>query len=153
MKPRTRPVWIVLGCLVILATVAVTTFAVNAYRAGMVVVRVQEAGPHGSDIAIRIPAILVPLALRVVPDEPLRQAAEAAARWAPAVRAMAKTLADTPDFLIVRVDSSCEAIDIRKQDCNLVVDISSLEEKVHVSLPLGILSAVMKRLEGVAPNS
>ena len=153
MKPRTRPVWIVLGCLVILTTVAVTTFAVSAYRAGMLVVRVQEAGPHGSDFAIRIPAILVPMALRVVPDQPLREAAAAAARWTPAVRAMTKTLSDSPDFLLVRVDSACEAIDIRKEDRNLVVDISSLEEKVHVTLPLGILNAVMKRLEAVAMNS
>jgi hypothetical protein len=153
MKPRTRPVWIVLGCLVILATVAIATFAVNAYRAGVLVVRVQEAGPNGSDFAIRIPAILVPMALRVVPDAPLREAAAAAASWTPAVRAMTKVLSDSPDFLLVRVDSSCEAVDIRKEDRNLIVDISSLEEKVYVSLPLGILSAVMKRLEGVTPNS
>jgi hypothetical protein len=153
MKPRTRPLWIVLGCLVILATVAVTTFAVNAYRAGMLVVRVRESGPHGTDLAIRIPAILVPIAMRAVPDEQLRQAAHEAANWAPAVRAMTKVLSDSPDFVLVHVDSPGESVHIRKQDHSLVVDVSSVEEKVYVSLPLGVLNAVMRRLEGVAQNS
>jgi hypothetical protein len=153
MNSRTRPLWIVLGCLVILFTVAVTTFGVNAYRAGMLVVRVQETGPHGTDLAIRIPAILVPIALRAVPDAPLRNAAREAASWTPAIHAVAKALADSPDFLLVRVDSPHETVDIRKHDRKLVVDVTSIEEKVYVSLPIGILTAVVKRLEGVDLSS
>lgn len=153
MKPRTRPLWIILGCLVILATVAFTTFAVNAYRAGMLVIRVQESGPHGTDLAIRVPAILVPIAMRAIPEEQLRHAAHEAANWAPAVRAMTKVLSESPDFVLVRVDSPTESVHIRKQDRSLVVDVTSIEEKVYVSLPLGVLNAVMRRLEGVAHNS
>ena len=153
MKTRTRPLWIVLGCLVILLGVAVTTFAVNAYRAGMLVVRVQEAGPHGTDLAIRIPAILVPMALRAVPDEPLRRAAKEAATWTPAVHAMTKILSDSPDFLMVQVDTPGDTVHISKEDRRLVVDVSSAEEKVYVSLPLGVVAAVMRRLEGVAQIS
>jgi hypothetical protein len=153
MKRNMKPLWVILGCLVILFTVAAATFAVNAYRAGMLVVRVQESGPHGTDLAIRIPAILVPMAMRIVPDEPLRQAAREARKWAPAARAMVKVLSDSPDFLLVRVDSPRETVKIQTENRKLVVDVTSLEEKVYVSVPLGVLNSVMKRLEGIVVNS
>jgi hypothetical protein len=153
MKPRTGPVWIILGCSIILLTIGVATLGVNAYRVGMLVVRVQDSGPHGTDLAIRVPAILVPMAMRIIPDEPLRRAARDAARWTPAVRSMVKVLSDSPDFLLVHIDSPRETVKIQTKSHNLVVDVTSVEEKVYLSVPLTVLGAVMRRLEGVVANS
>lgn len=153
MRVRTRPLWIILGCFAILLAVGVTTFAVNAYRAGMLVIRIQEAGPHGMDLAIQIPAILVPMALQFVPDEALNQVAHRTADWGPAVRAATKAFSESPDFLLVQVDSPGEQVRISKERGRLIVDVSSIEERLHISLPLRILGPVIKQLEGAVSNS
>ncbi len=153
MKPRTRPVWIVLGCLLILCTAAVSTLTAGGCCSDMLAVRVQGTGPHGSDIAVRIPAILVPLALQVVPDEPLREIARAVDRWVPSFHEITSILADSPDCVLLCLNSPCGSVDTRKEEINLIVDVSSLGERIYVSMPIEILSSVVKRLEEVTPSS
>lgn len=114
------------------------------YDAGAVRIRVQEKKPGGENTRLVIPAAAVPVALRFVSDEKLRE-------FLPALEIAARELARRPDFTLIEVRKPREHVRISKRSDSLVIDVDSDRETVHVSFPLKLAVAVARRLEAAGP--
>ncbi|MCK4304119.1 MAG: hypothetical protein KAY24_07760 [Candidatus Eisenbacteria sp.] len=116
---------------------------------GMVEVDIQAKAPGGCSVSgLRIPAALGHLALMFIPGTVFDQACEEVGRWSPLMSEACRQLSDCPDFTLVEVISSDEQVTIRKQGKNLIIDVDSDREIVHVTLPLSMVRAFAKRFEG-----
>lgn len=104
---------------------------------GFVHVRVAEKQKGGTHLRLALPAMAVPIALRLVPGVRIEQASRQIQPWLPAIDAAASGLADCPDGPIVEVTEPREQVNIRKRGDSLVVDVNDPGERVHVSVPLG----------------
>jgi hypothetical protein len=121
------------------------------YDAGAVRIRVQEKKPGGENTRLVIPAAAVPVALRFVSDEKLREQAEKLREFLPALEIAARELARQPDFTLIEVRNPREHVRISKRADSLVIDVDSDRETVHVSFPLKLAVAVARRLEAAGP--
>jgi hypothetical protein len=147
---RARIILLSLASIVFLGFVGT---GIATWRAGMLDVRIHENSPDGTRIAFHVPAIVVPVVLRFVPDRAFAQAVEKSERWMPIARTAMSRLAKTPDCLLVQVDSPQERVRIAKHGRKLSVDVASEEENVHLSVPIGTLTAVLRRLQGASIES
>jgi hypothetical protein len=132
-----------LGTLVLVAAVI--------YDTGAVRVRVHEKGPDGTNIRLLVPAVVIPAALRLAPEEDLRKASTEIQPYLPAIKIAAEELAKCPDGPLVLVTSPKERVSIVKRGDSLVIDVDSPRETVHVSFPLKMVCSVARRFESVGP--
>ena len=132
-----------------------TTVLAGAYAAqqGLVRVRVVEKKPGGDRVNLCVPAAAIPVALRLAPDDAIRQASEQAKDLLPALRIASRELSRLPDTELVEVRDTREHVRIRTVDGKLEIDVESDREDVHVSVPLRTLEAVLRRLESSGPAS
>jgi hypothetical protein len=129
---------LLLGCIVV-------------YHAGAVRVSIHQKTPDGHHLRLIAPAVLVPVVLRFVPDEKLREASAEMQAWLPAIKIASRELARCPDGPLVEVDGPQEKVSIVKRGSSLVIDVNSAQETVHISFPLKVVTAVARRLEDVGP--
>ncbi len=120
---------------------------------GAIRIRVDEQDAKGTHVHLLVPAALVPAAMMFVPEATLREAATRARPWLPAVRAATEGLARQPDCDLLEVQSADERVHIAKRGSLLVVDVESLRETVHVSVPLRTITGMAHRLESWSPAS
>jgi hypothetical protein len=142
--------------LLSLATIVFISFVgagIATWRAGMLDVRIHENAPGGIRLAFHLPAIVVPAVLRFVPDRVFAHAVEKDASWMPMACAAISRLAKTPDCLLVQVESMDERVRIAKEGRKLSVDVASKNEEVHLSVPLGMVSAVLERVHEASSES
>jgi hypothetical protein len=118
--------------------------------AGFIGVRVHEKKPGGTNLWLYVPAILVPLGVKIAPQQRLEHAMRKAKEFLPAMRIAAEELERIPDGLLVEVKSPREYVHIEKRDGSLVVDVDNARESVHVSVPLGMVRSVARDLEARA---
>jgi hypothetical protein len=123
------------------------------YDMGAVRVSVQEKKPGGDHVRLLIPAVAVPLGLRIAPEEKLREAALQARPWLPALRIASQELERCPDGPLVEVTNPHEKVSIVKRGHSLLIDVDSEDETVHVSVPLRAVTSVVERLETVAERA
>ena len=121
------------------------------YNAGAVRVSVLEKKPDGEHIHLVLPAAVVPVALKFVPEEKLRYASEKLRPWLPAIKVASEELARCQDGPLVLVEGSDEKVSITKQGGSLVIDVDSPDENVHVSFPLKTLASAAEELVAKAP--
>jgi hypothetical protein len=115
--------------------------------AGFIGVRVYQKRPDGHNIFLYVPAILVPVAVNVAPQQKLEQAMRKAKEFLPALRIAAEELERMPDGLLVEVKSPREYVHIEKSGGSLVVDVDNERETVHVSVPLRMVRDAARDLE------
>lgn len=120
---------------------------------GAIFIQVDPQGAKGSHLHLLVPAALVPAAMMFVPEATLREAATRAHPWLPAVRAATEGLARQPDCDLLEVRGAGEHVHIAKRGALLVVDVESLRETVHVSVPLRTIIRAAHRLESWSPAS
>ena len=120
---------------------------------GAVRIAVDERSAGGQHIHLLLPAALVPVGLKFVPDEKLRQAAAPARPWLPAVRAASQELGRLPDADLLEVRDTRDHVRLSKRGRLLVLDVESTRETVHISFPLKTLDQVARRLESLGPPS
>jgi hypothetical protein len=109
---------------------------------------VHATGPDGCDITgLRIPGVLVTSAMHFVPDDALCDASEELQRWGPIAREVCEALARSPDFVLVQVESNDEQVNISKRGHELVVEVETDCESVHVVVPLRAMNSILKRME------
>jgi hypothetical protein len=119
---------------------------------GAVRVAVDEQAPGGTHIHLLLPAALVPVGMRFVPDEKLREATAQARPWLPAIKAASQELARLPDSDLVQVRDAEQHVSISKRVALLVIDVQSPRESVHVSFPLRTVNRLARRLESLGPS-
>ncbi len=120
---------------------------------GAVRIAVDERSAGGKHIHLLVPAALVPVGLKLVPDEKLRQAAAPARPWLPAVRAASQELARMPNADLLEVRDTRDHVRLSKRGRLLVLDVKSTRETVHISFPVKTLDQVAQRLESLGPPS
>ena len=143
MKNGLRRVGVVVGT----AALVLLGAAVVAFSAGTVRVRVLEKKPGGDNVNLLLPALVVPMGLKLMPDEARRQAAARVGPWAPALEALSKELARTPDFVLVEVKNPQEHVLIRKQGRSLLIDVDTEDETVHISFPIKLMASVASEFD------
>jgi hypothetical protein len=104
-------------------------------------------------IHVIAPAILAPIAARLIPDRKLADAADKLQPWLPTVRAAIDGLGDSPDMTLVEVSNPDEYVHVSKSGGSIVVDVSNVEENVHVSVPLSAIDSTISAIAADAPST
>lgn len=120
---------------------------------GAVRIAVDEQAPGGTHIHLLLPAALVPVGMKFVPDQKLREATAQARPWLPAIKTASQELARLPDSDLVQVRDAEQHVSISKRGALLVIDAQSPRASVHVSFPLRTVNRLARQLESLGPAS
>jgi len=131
--------------LLVMVGVALFTGLV-AYSEGADMVYVQEKKPEGHRLWVPVPALLLDLGVRFVPEERLRDALRDLRPWLPAIEAASHELKRCPDGLLVEVKDRTDHVMVSKGGEMLRVDVDSETDTVHVSVPISLIESVAARL-------
>src|SRR5712692_5993575 len=125
------------------------------FHEGVIRVAVDEhkGGQNESHVHFFVPAAAVPLALHVVPEDRIRQAAERLRPLLPAIVIASRELGRLPDADLVEVRDTREYLQIRVRGGKLLIDVESPRETVHLSVPLCTVNEVARELESRVPAS
>ena len=137
----------------ILASVASVPVLAGAlvYSTGMARVEVREKTLNGHHIRLFVPAVVVPIAVRLVPKAKLRDASRDLQAWLPAIKVASEELSRCPDGPLVEVDSRREHVRIAKRGDALVIDVDSERDTVHISFPLRAVAYTASQLVTEGP--
>ena len=130
--------------LVVVGVVLLTGLV--AYSEGAVMVYVHEKKPEGHRIWVPVPALLVDLGVRFVPEERLQDALRDLRPWLPAIEAASHELRRCPDGLLVELKDRTDHVMVSKGGEMLRVDVDSETDTVHVSVPISLIESVAARL-------
>lgn len=111
---------------------------------GMIWVEVQEHRGDGTHIVLPVPVSLVRVAVAAVPDEEIAGATREAAQWLPVVEAACREIEKMPDTVLVQVHDKSEDVRIEKRGDYFYIDVESGNEEVHVSFPVGAVTAIVE---------
>lgn len=114
------------------------------------VVQRRDSPPHVHVIA---PAMLAPIAVRLVPNNKLADASEKIQPWMPTIRAALDALRDSPDVTLVEVSDPNEYVHVEKRYGDIVVDVANREQTVHVSVPIRAIRSTVEALADASPDS
>lgn len=103
---------------------------------GFIHVKVNGTQADGHHISLVVPAMIVPMILKLVPNHYLAPAAENLRPFMPVVDAAISGLANCPDGTLVEVTDPDEHVTVVKQGGSIVVDVQDPDENVHVAVPL-----------------
>jgi len=147
MKPGERlALAVVLGlCVLVGGTAGATAYAWQ--RAGSVRIAIQESGPDGDALALRLPGLLVNAAIALCP---IPADADLNARLivlAPVLRDVASRLATLPDVVFVDVKDEGGTVRVEEVGHDLVIRVVSPVERVEVAVPLDSVRRLLKRLD------
>lgn len=144
--------------MILLAKIAATVSgtavlaAALTFSGGAVTVEVENRKDPKESVWLFLPAAPAVLALKFVPDEHLRHLPPQALRALPAGEIAAWELERIPDTVLVEVEDNGEHVRIEKRGSNLVVDVDSPEESVHVSVPLSTIARCLRTLRNAQPQ-
>ena len=102
---------------------------------GFIEIKVHEKQVGGKNINVIVPAALVPVTLKFVPNTHLMEA-EKLHSYMPIIDAAIPVLEDCPDGLLVEVVDSRDHVRVSKRGGSIVVDVNDAADTVHVSVPL-----------------
>ena len=116
---------------------------------GMLRVKVHEKQADGTNINLVVPAALIPMTLKFVPDHHLAHASAQLRQYMPAIDAAIPVLEDCPDGVLVEVIDPGEHVLIEKRGGSIVVDVNDANDVVHLEVPL---RAVHSAIHESGPN-
>ena len=149
MNPRAKKVLIVLGALWGVPMVAILVVGLWVKSLGMISVQVAEHGPGGTNVNLQIPGALASAGLMFLPDVVCAEVADNVdADWGRVVKALESELSKCPDAIFVEVKGPDENVLIRKEGQNLIVDVDSDHETVHIKVPLNLVTGFLAKIEG-----
>ncbi|MBU1701834.1 MAG: hypothetical protein KJ970_03215 [Candidatus Eisenbacteria bacterium] len=119
----------------------------SVHRAGVLKIQYTEYGPHGDHISLYIPGFVVQTALGFVPKSALDFDLDPGTEpWIYLAMESISELEKIPDAVFVEVESGNETVLIRKEGINLTIDVENSDEKVHLSIPMNSVKAVLNRI-------
>ena len=121
------------------------------FHDGVIRVSVDEARQNGDHVHLVLPATIVSVGMRLIPEREFDHALREAGPYMPMLDSLSKELSRLPDFELVSVDSAEEHVRVRTEGRHLVIDVHSQEETVHVSLPLATLRHIAEDLQARRP--
>lgn len=113
---------------------------------GLVQVNVRETQPESHHVYVVAPAMLMPIAMRLVPKNDLTDASQQIQPYMPVIRAAMDGLRDIDDVTLVEVKDLNENVRVDKRGGNVVVDVKDENDTVHVSAPIRAISSTLEQL-------
>ena len=113
-------------------------------RAGTVAVSVEE---QGNQVRLSLPAGLLRIAVALTPAAAFDEIASELEPFVPAVAAGWQELADTPDFVLLRMESADESVLIGKAGNRLEIAVDGPDTRVRVAVPLATVGALLDKLD------
>ncbi len=147
MTKRNRNALVIAGIIILVIGIWAGSIAASLSSAGMIEVDVRPNNSRGDQISIRIPAATAMGFLAIVPNAVFWEAADECGRYMPMVRELCDELSDLPDFTLVDVEGRHETVLIRKEGRSLIIDVDEGDETVHITIPLGLVGQVAKKIE------
>ena len=123
------------------------------FHEGAIKVDVQEKREGGDHVFVVAPATIMTWGVNLIPQDKLPRLPREAREALPAIEAAAAELERLPDFILVEVQERDEHVKIQKIGGNLVVDVDSPRETVHVSVPLRAARKAIEDFVARAPQS
>jgi hypothetical protein len=123
------------------------------FHEGVIRIDVDEHRAGGSHVHMWVPAAAVPMAMHLVPQKHLREAAEHSREALPIAHAIVKELMKYPDVELVEVVDGRQHVQIRTRGDRLQIDVEAPDQNVHLLLPLSTLDDVTRQLEANAPGA
>lgn len=148
MSARTKKVLAVLGLVWGVPLLAVLGLGLWVKSMGVLSVEVDGKGPGNADVKIHVPGAIAQAGLFFVPDVVYAEMADGMDKWGGVVSALQGELENCPDAVFVQVDGASENVRIRKEGKHLIIDVDSVDETVHVKVPLGVVSRVLSKIDG-----
>ncbi len=112
-------------------------------HSGLIRVEIEERSADGLNLFVPVPALLVEVALAVVPvvlaDDELDRIRRDAAPWAPALLKAAEAFEAIPDATLIEVRDGSEQVSVRKTGNRLEIEIDEPDLHVEVTLPVRTL--------------
>jgi hypothetical protein len=113
---------------------------------GFMHVKVHEKQADGTNFSIVLPAALVPMTLKFVPNRKLADASAKLRPYMPVVDAAIPALEDCPDGVLVEVTDPGEHVLIAKRGGSIVVDVNDGNDVVHVAVPLRAAHSAIREI-------
>ena len=135
-----KTVLTVIGCLVLLAGVTLAALP-------WVVVDVRQAEPEAFHITVPLPLPLARAALLFVDEDEARVELP---RFLAGAEEMVRLLAEAPDAELLHVTSRNEEVLISKVGDDLEIDVETMDEEVHVRVPLSRFEELLSYYDGEA---
>lgn len=146
MSRGSRTFLIVFGLAVLLLSATIAAVAVSVQRCGMLSVDVRDFSHGGQRVAFKLPGAIVPIAVQFVPDKVFGEIPREVHEHISMLRVACDELAKQPDFVMVEVHDGNEHVFIAKRGRDLVIDVESHDEEVHITVPLSLMKSVVGRL-------
>lgn len=148
----TRRAKILVAVIVGLTVAAAGTvaFAASAiYTGGAVEIDVGERS--GGGVSLSVPAGLAHLAIALAPDSVIDEALDEVRHefepFLPALRESWDVFVDTPDFVMVDVQSSDERVRIEKRGHQLLIEVGGRHDPgIRVAVPLRTIERILYKL-------
>jgi hypothetical protein len=113
---------------------------------GFIQVKVREKQADGTNVSLIVPAALVPVTLKFVPNRHLAQASRQLRPYMPIIDAAIPALEDCPDGVLVDVTDPGEHVLIAKRGGSIVVDVNDHNDAVHVAVPLRAANSAIQEI-------
>jgi hypothetical protein len=146
--------------MILLAKVALgfgTTLAVAGaytFHQGVIRIDVDEFREGGSHVHMWVPAVVVPMALHLVPKHHLNHGSLEAREAMPIVRTMFHELRNYPNTLFVEVSEGDQHVRVATEHGALAIDVTEKgQEDVHLRVPISTVEDVFAQLEKAALQS
>ncbi len=122
------------------------------FREGVIRVDVDEHREGGSHVHVWVPAAAVPMALHFVPKQNFQRLPKEANDCLPLLQIVTAELRKYPDTTFVDVEDGDEHVKVATVGGKIQIDVVSLEENVHVAVPLSTVNDVVHQLADNAPG-
>ena len=147
MSSRSRLVLaVILGVALLVASTGIVA-AVTVYRAGSILVDVDPKDPAETGVSLRIPAVILPAALALVPDNVFGDDDPQLRAAIPIALKTCEMLETQGDAVLVEVESQRERVRIAKVGGEIRIDVVSNDDEVHVAFPISSVRSVVSRLD------
>jgi hypothetical protein len=123
------------------------------FHDGVMRVDVDEDSGDSTHVHVWLPAAIVPIAMRFVPDHQLKRATAQAGPWLPTLRALTKELRKFPEAELVAVDDGKDHVRIRTHNGKLLIDVTEPDTDVHVACPMAMIDDIASELEVKTPGA
>ena len=150
MRPAPRMLWVILFGIPALLVLPIAFVGSQVWEPGTIDVRVVEKHPGGCNVGATVPAMMVPVAMHLIPaechmqidadlDEDTRMALDMA-------RAVISQLGRCPDGIYVDVQSDRDIVTIEKRDGKFHIFVDTPDERIDLSVPVHTVSSVLSAI-------
>jgi hypothetical protein len=120
---------------------------------GMIEVNVVEKQPEVHHVYVLAPAMLVPIATRLVPSRKLGRASAEIRPWMPTIRAALEQLRAGEDLTLVELREPGQHVLVAKSGGSVVVDVTDKDDIVHLSAPIRAIESTVEQVAAASSET